>query len=73
MNDPVLALKYFCLSLVIELILFIATSVAKAYRMNYGKIKLFPSTLESVLIIMMAIISIMATLCLLWTIIAWIW
>lgn len=73
MNDPVLALKYFCLSLVIELILFIAISVAKTYRVNYGKIKLFPSTLESVLIIMMAIISILGTLCLLWAIIAWIW
>lgn len=72
MGDPVLALKYFCLFVAIWIVLWLMSIFAKNYRILFGKIKMFPSNLETYLFLLLGLDTVLCILCLLWTIIAWI-
>jgi len=72
MSDPILAFKWFCLFLVLGVILNFFYKWAVNYRISYGKIKLIPSRIEEYLLIVFGIDCLLGIGCLLWTVIAWI-
>lgn len=72
MGDPILGIKWFCLFAVLWVLLFIAYIVAKSYRLSFAKIKFFASNTEACILIAIALDTIAAVLCLIWSVIAWI-
>lgn len=72
MGDPILALKWFVLFVVIGIALAFAYRGAKMYRLMFGKIKILASNTESVLLILTGIDAILCIGSLLWSAIAWI-
>lgn len=72
MGDPVLALKWFCLFLVLLFILSFLYKAARNYRLMYGKVKLFASKTETFFLILSGIDAMIALGCIIWCVIAWI-
>lgn len=71
-GDPIFAIKWFALFVVTAILIWIALVFAKSYRLTFGKIKLFASNAEIILIIMLVVDVVLAVLCLVWSTIAWI-
>jgi len=71
-GDPIFAIKWFALFAVTVILIWIALILAKSYRLTFGKIKLFASNAEIILIIMLIVDVMLAVLCLVWSVIAWI-
>ena len=72
MGDPILALKWFCLFVVLGFILMFLYKWALNYRVQYGKVKLRVSKTEVVFLILNAIDWMLAAICMVWTVLAWI-
>lgn len=71
-GDPIFAIKWFTLFVVTAILIWIALIFAKSYRLTFSKIKLFASNAEIILIIMLIVDVVLAVLCLVWSVIAWI-
>lgn len=72
MGDPILALKWFCLFVIIGIVLNFCCKWARNYRILYGEIKFTASNTETYLTIALIADCFAAVICLLWCVIAWI-
>jgi hypothetical protein len=71
-GDPIFAIKWFALFVATAILIWIELILAKSYRLTFSKIKLFASNAEIILIIMLIVDVVLAVLCLVWSVIAWI-
>jgi len=72
MGDPILGIKWFCLGLVVLVVLWISYVFAKGWRVSFGKTRLLASKTETVLLIMVVVDTILCIVCLGWSALVWI-